>query len=234
MTNGAHTTTITSGATGTHTFKLPSAQGSNGSVLSNDGSGNLSWNYVPRLYYALQGILADYDTIRTDMNEPGACTILPIKDLVSGNPNQLYQSALKEYVFPGTTSFRNNNEMTCPSTGWYQISCSLFHPFYKLQGTITTQAGMFNFRVGIQFTNPSSNQIEHSYIDTNQQVENYTYTSGSGAPDVCSYNGTLFLVTGNKFNFMYDGQNQNNQDILVRVTIMKLTDGTVGTKDVLT
>ena len=230
MTNGANTTTITSSATGTFNLILPIAQGSSGAVLSNDGSGNLSWNYVPRLYYALQGILNDYTTIMTDASNPGIGTILPINSLTSGNSSILRKSVKKEYSFPGVTSFRSNDNMICPSTGWYQISCSLFHPYSQLIGGIDNQSGMGNFRVGIKFTAPTIDSIvEHGYIDTNTDGV-YSYGSKGGAPDVCSYNGTMFLEVNDKFEFRYEGgDNKTNQDILVRITIMKLTDGTTGT-----
>ena len=45
-TGGNVTLTAASGTTTGHTLRLPPAQGTNGQLLTNDGSGNLSWSFV--------------------------------------------------------------------------------------------------------------------------------------------------------------------------------------------
>ena len=236
----SNTTSIKSAATGSnHTLILPTSQGFSDTVLANDGSGNLSWNKrVPRLYYALQGVLNNITLSNAipiyngtgiiPLGPPG--TILPVSSCytgatgatgIAGYTGPVYgggSSEFKEYE----PSIRNGNLFTIPETGWYEITCYAHHPPYPIippdgnaQGDTTVSifpdsiSGLGNFTLGIFFT--GSQRAEFSYQDTNQ-----------GAPETTTFCVKMYILGGSPFNFVYEADNKSYQDILLRISIIKL------------
>ena len=108
--------------------------------------------------------------------------------------------------------FRNVNTMTCPESGWYKISCVLFHPYYPLQGD-NNQGGEGDFTVGILFS--GGIRVEHGYQDTNAGF----YVT----PATCSYDATIYLIKGSSFDFRYEASANSDEDMLVRISIIRYT-----------
>ena len=230
----SNTTSIKSAATGSnHTLILPTSQGFSDTVLANDGFGNLSWNKrVPRLYYALQGVLNNITLSNAikiyngtgiiPLGLPG--TILPVSSCytgatgatgIAGYTGPVYgggSSEFKEYE----PSIRNGDLFTIPESGWYEITCYAHHPTYPIippdgnaQGDSWTTSGLGNFTLGIFFT--GSQRAEFSYQDTNLY-----------APETSTFCVKMNILGGSPFNFVYEADNTPAQDILLRISIIKL------------
>jgi hypothetical protein len=121
---------------------------------------------------------------------------------------------------------KSGNIFTCPAngTGWYQISYYLHHPeLDMLKGSESDQNGLGQFTIGIRFINTET--IEYTALDRNM-----------GSPDTCNYIATVWLVANDRFEFIFstgpttwlttDGL---NEDYLVRISILRLTNGTGNT-----
>jgi hypothetical protein len=222
----SNTTSIKSAATGTdHTLILPTIQGFSDSVLTNDGFGNLSWNKrVPRLYYAFQGVLNNitltnainiYNGTGLDpLGPPG--TILPVRLCYTGATGAVYggkSAELQEYQ----PSIRNGDLFTIPESGWYEITCYAHHPPYPIippdgnaQGdSAIFFSGLGNFTLGICFT--GTQRAEFSYQDKNPN-----------APETATFCAKMNILGGSPFNFVYQADDTAAQDILIRISIIKL------------
>ena len=243
ITNGSFTTTITSAVTTNHTLKLPAIQssGPTGYYLSNDGSGNLSWTFVPQLYYALQRTFIDLDLNSTpfstskDIPSLETYNVLPIssEDKVGavggglGNPpvdTGITDTQLRMTDYDPFRIRQSDSSIRIPSNGWYQISYYLHHPKRNIATTpanVSTDGqdplggGLGNFTIGLLF---NSGKIEYAMQDLN-----------GGTPDTCNYIATVWLVANNTITFIFSTNaitRTDNQDFLARISIIRLTDGT--------
>ena len=160
----------------------------------------------------MQGYFNDSSLSGTSIYEIGSIgTVLNIRGLTGlTGDSVLKNTGYKEFNNYG---FRNGNKMTCPASGWYIISCVLFHPRYELVGA-GSQSGLGNFTVGILFYNglTPGTQVEHSYQDSTMNT-----------PDTCSYYGTIYLVKDDIFEFRYEASNLASEDMLVRISIIRYT-----------
>ncbi len=215
---------------------MPTRQGVSDTVLANDGFGNLSWNKrVPRLYYALQGVLNNItlasssvkifngDEVTTS-KAPG--TVLPVSScytLVQGTTGYeptVYgggSAEFKEYE----PSIRNGDLFTIPESGWYEITCYGHHPTHLIippsgnaQGDglsiyYDSTSGLEDFTLGIWFID--SYRAEFSYQDTNAL-----------APETATFCAKMYILGNKPFNFVYEADNKSAQDILIRISIIKL------------
>ena len=187
--------------------------GSTGYILSNDGSGSISWiPNLPQLYFAMQGWFNDMTFIYIDITD-GLGRLLDINSIatvgLTDSISVLKNTGYKEFNDYG---FRNVNTMTCPESGWYKISCVLFHPYFALEGS-NNQSGEGDFTVGILFT--GGTRVEHGYQDTN--------TGFPGTPATCSYDATIYLIKGSTFQFRYEASDNTIEDMLVRISIIRYT-----------
>lgn len=209
---------------------MPTSQGFSDTVLSNDGFGNLSWNKrVPRLYYALQGVLNNITLAsssvkiyngdeETTSDPPG--TVLPVSSCYTGSTGTVYgggSAEFKEYE----PSIRNGNLFTIPESGWYEITCYGHHPTHLIippsgnaQGeglgySYDSTSGLEDFTLGIRFT--ESLRAEFSYQDTNPY-----------APETATFCAKMYILGNKPFNFVYAAANKSAQDILIRISIIKL------------
>lgn len=119
-------------ATTSYSIKLPDAQGSSDSVLTNDGAGNLKWGLGnQKLIWAIQGVINISST-------PTTPTLIQISTLVDGSASTNYPNffSLQEY----NSSARTFNYVTFPNEGWYQIQFSYIHPELSIIGSGTQQS----------------------------------------------------------------------------------------------
>jgi hypothetical protein len=161
----------------------------------------------------MQGWFNDMTFVYTDITD-GLGRLLDIDSIatvgLTDSISVLKNTGYKEFNDYG---FRNGNTMTCPESGWYKISCVLFHPYYALQGS-NSQDGEGDFTVGILFT--GGTRAEHGYQDTNAGIMHQT-------PATCSYDAIIYLTKGISFEFRYEASNNTNEDMLVRISIIRYT-----------
>jgi hypothetical protein len=197
-------------------------QGSIGTVLSNDGSGTLTWDYVPRLYYALQRTFINYNVTSSNitLGATGATganfTILPFSSQVEAAGIVDDQLKKVEYNYFNMRKQGVDDILTCVETGWYQISYYLHHPSINMNATSDGQEGLGSFTIGIKF----SDRVEYTTQDLN-----------GSTPDTCNYIATLWLTNNDVFEFVFQTESSiswapDSEDFLVRISILRLTNGT--------
>lgn len=119
-------------ATTSYAIKLPDAQGSSDSVLTNDGAGNLTWGLgYQKLVWAIQGVINVPST-------PTTPAIIQLAALYDGSNGPNYGGYFRKQEY--NSSLRSFQLVTLPNEGLYQIQFSYIHPELPITGTGTQQS----------------------------------------------------------------------------------------------
>jgi hypothetical protein len=195
------TLTVQPAATTTsYTVTLPSAQGAANSVLTNNGSGTLSWGAPFRLAFATQGVINDY-AVTTTASE------IPLDSLVDGSASTTYSGGLAKVEYDPNT-IRSGNVLTLPTAGWYQCNVWVCHPLNPILGA-NAQDAIGNFSIRINVNNATGTSYQSGAPDT-----------ATGVNEGVSGVMTRYFAAGTTIRYIWDFTTAtSNEDFIVSIAI---------------
>lgn len=183
-------------------IKMPDAQGGASTVLTNDGSGNLSWGVGgggganQALIWAKQG----YVDLAT---QPTSVGTVPIDSL--SNPNSTVYGGMTSQEYGASN--RSTNIITIPTSGWYSIKFFYSHPALAIDGTGAQQGLGSDCKVYIKINNLNWEPFGSE-------------DSAAGVSESSAVVMERYLVANNTVEFGWEfGSSQPNEDFFVSASL---------------
>ena len=190
-----------------HTIKFPATQGSTDTVLTNDGSGNLSWATASGgssgslLKFALQGAIKNITA--------SSSFVIPFSSVVDASSSSYGKVNLVSYDPDGILS---NNVFTVNSSGWWHINIYIHHTEQNMDSN-GQQNGLGTSEFRIRFNGATT-----AYGEFMNSAD-----SENGSNETCCYSAVVNLNANDYFDVvMLNSTTQTNEDFIVRVGLMKL------------
>ena len=197
-----------------HTLIMPATQGSASTVLTNDGSGNLSWTAAgggsgggsnTSLVWAIEGRV-NLPTTTTSITQLS----LDLQD-PSGSINYPNMYSLQEYG----AIHRSGNVITVSSTGWYEIKLTMSHP----AAAIITAGGT-------QQSSGTQSRLFLSYNGLSGGTYFVPFAPMESNPTVAYCMGgsiTKYFIAGTTFSFYYGFQTAvSNEEYFVTSSLTNI------------